>query len=537
VRALLSTTRLAGAPILPVSALTGTGIDELRRLLEKEAAVLNARWSPGQCFRLAVDRAFTVAGSGTVVTGTVFNGGVAVGDRLVVSPAGLPVRVRGIQIRGASSETARAGQRCALNLAGTGLDAVHRGDWVLAEAVHQPTRRIDARVSILATETQPLRHWTPVHLHLATSDVTARVAIRRGETVAPGASAIVQLILDKPIGALNGDRFILRDQSASRTLGGGAVIDPFAPTRRAGAARDAQLAALEAPDPAAALAALLALSPGGIDAGRFERTFNLTGEHAAELYAAAGIIIVGKDSRTGIRRASLDALRERTVETVAAFHRAAPQALGKEVEALRVELAQQLPAEAFAMLLRELADARKLEISGTVARIPGHNPTANAADEKLWQAIRPALEAAGFSAPPVKDLAAQLRLKEAIVKDFLHRKAKSGDVVRVTADRFYLRTTLATLAAVARATAQAQAGQFTAAQYRDAIGLGRGLAIEILECLDTLGITQRLGDVRRMRRDFEAVLGSAAALPVRSAAASARKPPPAKPRPAPYGRR
>jgi selenocysteine-specific elongation factor len=128
--------------------------------------------------------------------------------------------------------------------------------------------------------------------------------------------------------------------------------------------------------------------------------------------------------------------------------------------------------------------------------------------------VRPALESCGFNAPPVRELAAQVKLKEAVLKDFLYRKAKTGEVMRVTGDRFYPRATLATLAAIAQATAQAQASaQFTAAQYRDATGVGRSLAIEILEFLDSLGITQRVGDARKMRKDFVPILGAATAQP------------------------
>ena len=541
VKALLAATKLAAIPVLPVSAVRGAGIEELHHLLAREAAALTVRRSSGQRFRLAIDRAFTVAGSGTVVTGTVFNGAVKSGDRLMISPAGIPVRVRGIQIQSKAADGAQAGQRCALNLSGTDLESVRRGDWMIDEAVHRPTQRMDARITVLAAEPQPLKHWTPAHLHLATADVTARVAIRRGESIAPGTSALVQLILDKPIGALHGDRFILRDQSASRTLGGGTVLDPFAPTaRRGSAARLAELAALEEPSPAAALAALSKISASGVDLSRFEKTFNLTAEHAAELYAAGNIVAVGKESRTGIARALHAELREKTVANLAAFHRQMPQALGKEIEALHGELAPQLPAAVFAALLRELADARKLEVSGSAARLPGHNATSNPADEKLWQTIRPALEAGGYAPAPLRDLAASLKLKEAVVKDFLHRKAKGGDLMKVTADRFYPRATLASLAAIAQATAQASPnGQFTAAQYRDATGLGRSLAIEILEFLDTLGITQRIGDARKMRKDFVPLLGSAA-VPVKQPAGgntSHAAVPPLKPRPAHHVKR
>lgn len=526
VRALLAPTRLAGAPLLPVSAVSGAGIAPLRELLAAEAAAQAARRTSGQYFRLAIDRVFTIAGSGTVVTGTVFNGMVKPGDRLMVSPAGTAVRVRGIQIRGQTAQQAAAGQRCALNLTGADLEAARRGDWVLDEAIHAPTQRIDARLSILASEAKPLRHWTPVHLHLATADVTARVAIRRGEVIAPGGSALVQLLLDQPVGALHGDRFIVRDQSASRTLGGGSVLDPFAPaSRRNHGARLAELHALEQASAEAALAELVKGADSGVDLARFEKTFNLTAEHAATLYAAADLVSIGKDNRLGIARARHAALRESIIAAITDFHHAQPQASGHDIEALRAALAPQLPAEAFQSLLRELADARRIEVSGSQARLPGHNLTANAADEKLWQALRPTLEAGGFTPPVVRELAAQLKLKEAVVKDFLHRKAKGGEVLKVTADRFYLRTTLATLAAIAQATAQSRPdGLFTAAQYRDATGTGRGLAIEILEFFDTLGITQRIGDARKIRKDFAPLLGAAtvpAKIPPRAAPAAA----------------
>ncbi len=513
VTALLSATQLAGATVMPVSAVSGAGINELREMLKHEAAAAASRASGEQHFRYAADRAFTVAGSGTVVTGTVFNGTVAPGDKLVISPAGNEVRVRGIQIQGKAAQKASAGQRCALNLTGTDLEAVSRGDWVLAPAIHHPTQRIAGRVSVLASETHSLKHWTPVHLHLATADVTARISIRRGESIAPGASAIVQLQLDKPIGALHGDRFILRDQSATRTLGGGVVLDPFVTAqRRSREAREADLAALEQPTPQATLDALIALGKP-VDLQRFETLFNLPAAQATALYEQAALASLGKDTRVGIPRARIAQITNAIVPHLQAFHAAQPQAAGEETETLRKKLAPELSADAFGTLLRTLADARKIETSGSIARLPAHSTTANTADEKMWQLVKPALEAAGFAAPQIKDLALQLKLKEPIVKDFLYRKAKatgSAEIYRVTPDRFYTRGTVAKLAATAHATAQAQPnGIFTAAQYRDWTGVGRGLAIEILEFMDTIGVTQRIGDTRKMRKDFVPILGPA----------------------------
>ena len=528
IASLLSNTQLAGATVMPVSAVSGAGIAELREMLKREATASSSHASADQHFRYAADRAFTVAGSGTVVTGTVFNGKVAPGDKLVISPAGNEVRVRGIQIQGKAAQQAVAGQRCALNLTGTDLEAVSRGDWVLAPAIHHPTQRIAARVSVLASETQPLKHWTPVHLHLATADVTARLAIRRGESIAPGASAIVQLQLDKPIGTLHGDRFILRDQSATRTLGGGLVLDPFVTAqRRSREARAAEFAALEQPTPEATLQALISLGRP-IDLQRFETLFNMPPAHAATLYAKADMVQLGKDTRVGIPRARHRQILDAVVPHLTAFHTAHPQAPGEETETLRKKIAPELSADVIGVLLRALADAHTIEISGSIARLPAHSTTANTADEKMWQIVKPALDAAGFNAPLIKDLALQLKLKDAIVKDFLYRKAKSGEVHRVPPERFYTKATLAKLAATAQATALAQPnGTFTAAQYRDWTGVGRGLAIEILEFMDTLGVTQRVGDTRKMRKDFVPILGPAEipAKPLLAAPRPAQLPP------------
>jgi len=539
VTALLAPTLLAEVPVLAVSAVTGSGLAELKQYLITASGEFAARMTEGQHFRFAIDRAFTIAGSGTVVTGTVFNGTVAVGDRLVVSPKGTPVRVRGAQMRGQPAERAQAGQRCALNLTGADLETVARGDWLLHEAVHAPTQRIDARVTLLPSETEPLEHWTPLHLHLATADVTARISIPKEGAIAPGGSAIAQLVLAKPVGALNGDRFILRDQSARRTLGGGVVLDPFArAARRASSARLTELAALEQGSPEATLGAMLNDADRGIDLSRFERMFNLKTERATALYAAAGVVALGKESRTGIRQSRRDSLRDLVLATMRDFHRAQPQAVGMETAALRKQLAPQLSADAFQSLLRELADERKLEIASNSVRLPGHDATSNPEDQRMWQLVLPALQAAGFAPPPVAELAATLKLKEATLKDFLHRKSRTGDVLRVPPDRFYPRTTLATLAATAHALARSSpGGVFTAAQYRDATGVGRSLAIEILECLDTLAITQRVGDTRKARKDFVPILGAAepaASKPAATAKAATPKPAaPAKPRSSP----
>jgi len=531
VRALLAPTGLAGIDVLPVSALTGAGMAPLRAALEAEAGMQGRQDQQGRRFRYAVDRVFSVAGSGTVVTGTVFNGTVAAGDKLVLSPAGTQVRVRGLQKDGKSAAGATAGERCALNLTGVDIGHVLRGDWVVDPALHVPTQRLDVRMKVLEGEKRPLAHWTPVHLHLGAGDVLARMSIRRGGSINPGESAVVQIVTEKPVSALSGDRFIVRDQSALRTLGGGAVIDPAAKRqRRSAEVRAAQLAALEGGDPARALHELQACSPAGVDLDAFARIFNLDDQLAATLVEAEKLAVIGKEPRIGLPRAAIDSIGASVLQVLRKFHADSPQAAGIEVSVLRRQCAPQLAAPTFAAILRLLAEKRQIEVTGSIARLPRHVATDNPADEKLWNVVQPILHDAGYGGLTIPEVAAAASTREPQVKDFLYRKAKTGEIVRVTDNRFYLRGTLAAFAAISTGVAKGlPEGKFTAAQVRDRTDIGRGRAIEILECLDRLGITRRIGDLRVMAKDYAAILGEAVPPPAKKSENRPSTPVPSKP--------
>ena len=237
-------------------------------------------------FRLAIDRHFTLAGAGTIVTGTIVTGDTRVGAALTVSPHGSAVRVRGIEVQGRPVNAARAGERCALNLAGVALKgtAIARGDWVVDPAAHAPTDRLDVRLGAARDLDRPLRHDALLQLHLGAATVGARVALLERRPLEPGASGLAQLVLDRPIGALHGDRFIVRDAARNRTAGGGSVIDPFGRVRgRARPERLAELGLLALAAPAEALAALLDQSVAAIDLDRFCHARNLDASEAHRL--------------------------------------------------------------------------------------------------------------------------------------------------------------------------------------------------------------------------------------------------------------
>ncbi len=219
-------TMLEGADIMPVSSLTGQGIDALRMRLEAAADETADRSNEAR-FRLAVDRVFTLQGVGVVVTGTVLSGSVHIGDRVLLSPSGLAARVRSIHAQNKPADIGRAGDRCALNLAGDGIskESIHRGDMVLDPELHAPTDRIDARLRLLPSEVKPIKQWFPARLHHASAEVGAHIVLLGDEPIQPGAAADVQIVLDRPIAAAVSDRFVIRDVSAQRTIGGGHFIE------------------------------------------------------------------------------------------------------------------------------------------------------------------------------------------------------------------------------------------------------------------------------------------------------------------------
>jgi selenocysteine-specific elongation factor len=519
VRALLASTALSRAELLPVSSVTGLGIDALTQHLAQASAALPSARQRGH-FRLAVDRSFSLAGIGTVVTGTAVSGQVSVGDKLVVSPSGQAVRVRGLHAQNQQAESGLAGQRLALNLAGVEKNEIVRGDWIVAEPAHAPTQRLEARIRVLASESKALAHWTPLHLHLGAVDVGARVVTLEGEAIAPGASAWVQLELDKPIGALRGDRFILRDQSALRTIGGGTVADAFAPpTRRRKHERLALLTAIDRPAPADALAALLALElPNGVDLTRFITQCNLLPDDADALKAAVPHRAIHDGATTlAFTKRQLDKLVARIGEVLGAHHKRAADSPGMTTEALQRALAPKAstrPSTAvFALLIKDLIRGGTLQRSGPYLRLSGHEAALQGAEQKLWERLKPWLAEGGWNHPPkLSDMLARDRaLPREQVTRLLQKAARMGKVYAVGPEYFILAAHFCELALHAQKLAQADEHQrLNVKTYRETTGISRHLSLPLVEFFDHVGFTKRDPVGRKVRRDAKEMFGHGA---------------------------
>ncbi len=498
IEALLRGTALAGSPVFALSSVTGDGVPALRAHLEAVAASPPAGTADG-CFRLAVDRCFTLSGSGTVVTGTVFSGSVRVGDRLLVSPSGREARVRSIHAQNRKAERGLAGQRCALGLAGVEKKDIVRGDWVLEPAAHAPTARFDASLKLPPSATRALKHWTPVHVHLGAADVMGRVSMLQATGIEPGASGRAQIVLDQPVGALRGDRFILRDQSAQQTLAGGVVLDPFAPARKVRTpARLAVLAALERPTTSDALRQLLNDAPAGVDLSWFARSFNLRAEAAETLYREIPMVLVSGAGRFGFAPPRWETTQQEVLAALAAEHIRAPEVLGLEGRRLRRLATPDLPWEVFVALVDQLLAGQRVARHGPWLHLLSHRITLTGAEDKLWRAVAPLLRATPFQPPWVRDIAQTLTAPEPQVRSLLQRVTMLGDTYEVMRDRFFTREAIAELARIVSELA-AENGEVTASEFRDHIGTGRKLAIRILEYFDKTGFSRRVGDAHCVR--------------------------------------
>ena len=554
--ALLSATGMRGAEIHRVSAVSGAGMDALSGALRERARGFAARAANGR-FRLCVDRAFMLRGAGLVVTGTVHAGVASTGERLVVTPSGYEARIRGIHAQDRPADRARAGERCALNLAGRDIEsgAITRGDWIVDRALHAPSDRIDARLQVLADEPRALRHWTPVHAHLAAAHSTARIAVLGAGSIAPGDSGRIQIVLDKPIHALAGDRIVIRDQSATRTMGGGAVIDPFSPKR--GRARPARLAWLDAiemsvpesnaiddsgpgvepgpepdaePDPeldaepdaapiggpsaapgaGRAVARAIASTGAGVDIGWIRRAFGVTEPELERMVGAAGAVRAPDDGADRCFSAShWSGLQDEVLAFLETFHRERPRLHGANANDIRLGIARRVGQGVVEHALAALLQHGRIARRGVTVRLPGHRVTLGANDERVWPRVERILDPAKGSPPSLRQASEQLKIDEAELGALLKRATNAGLVLPVTRTRFLPLGAVRTLAAHAESLAGvSEEGRFTAAEYKNHAGIGRNFAIELLEFFDRNGLTERLGDRRRIRRSAAEAFGT-----------------------------
>jgi selenocysteine-specific elongation factor len=500
---------LQGWPTFVLSALSGQGVPVLQRwLLARAQQRGNDAGEIGSAvddspLRLPVDRVFEIRGAGLVVTGTLFAGEVRPGDSVTIAGSDLQLRVRGLRVNDAESDCGRRGNRCALNLAGQGLrkELIRRGCWVTSAQVAAPVERFDARIRIVNDSPRALRHWTPVHLHLAAAESSARVALLEGDALAAGQQGLVQLVSKRPLGAACGDYLIIRDQSARHTLGGGRVLDIFPPIR--GRARPHRLHWLRqvARQPAdAALRALLAGSADGVDLVQFALNRNLGAGSLEAMIQAAGPVVLEIGGRhLGFAEAVVATYEGAILQGLQLCHRERPEAAGFGVEALLAKMSERMSRRLLRALIERLRQQGQVDINAAGHALAGRQSIPDPRQFAHWQAIEAALAETGLRPLTLEELSQATRLPLARLKPLIDQYSRAGKLVRLSPRLLLLPCQLERLQRLLRQLQSAAGdGLFSVAQFRDASDIGRNRCIELLESLDARGITRRHGHGRRL---------------------------------------
>jgi selenocysteine-specific elongation factor len=476
---------LERAPIVPVSSVTGGGLDQLRRELTHAAERVPQKDESGH-FRLPVDRSFSVRGFGTVITGTLVSGSVRKEQEVELYPVGRRLRVRNIQVYGAAAEEARAGERTALNLTDIEPAAIERGMTLAAPGRFHPVRVLDCHLELLPSA-KPLKHRAPVHFHAGTAEIEAEVRLLSGAAMMqPGESAFVRIALREPALLLPGDRFIIRKFSPVITIGGGTVVEISGVRRQT----PEKLAAAASASAAGRVALAVRQSPHGLD---FPALVARTGLTERDLQAAAqssGLVYLAQPQPWLLDRAWFEAAARTVTGTVRDYHKRNPLQPGIPKQDLR---GRDLAAAPPFVLDAIIAAAKELAAEGEIVRLKTHRLVLKQDEEQARSAIESAFERAGLAVPALPEVLAKSGIESARARSVLQILLREKKLVKVSEDLVFHCTALDRLRGM---LAGRRATRFNVGAFKDWTGISRKYAIPLLEYLDREHVTRREGDER-----------------------------------------
>ena len=492
-------TQLESAPVVVTSATSGLGLTELKA--ELEALAMPVDRPDGRDFYLPLDRVFTMRGFGLVATGTLRGGTLRSNARVEVMPGGLPATVRALQIHNSGTTEARPGQRVAVNLRNVKREDVRRGDTLASPDLLTPTRRINAELDLLDTHEEPLRNSATVRLLIGTTEAMARIRLLDKRKLEPGGTALVQLRCDRDIATHAGERFLIRSYSPMRTIGGGRILEVNASRhRRFDESVTSRLRATAGGDPVAILARLLAeAGTQGVDADEIAERLGLNDDALDPVVRALDPVLIDDD--TLVERAAFDSLTERLVAALEAFHEANPRQRGLTAGSLRSALEDAPAEEVFRQALAGPGSAGRIESDRGMLRIAGFDPLAGLSEHerKLSDRIERMFLDSGIQPPPPTGVIGNDRTKHKLFQLLLD----TGQLVRL---RTYERGSNIVVHAAFLRDVEAQIKaqypypeQFALSQARDLLDSTRKYVVPVMEHLDTVGVTVRLGNLRRLR--------------------------------------
>ncbi len=489
---------LEGAPIIAVSAVTKEGIPQLLAAIESIAEQVQERSAEGYA-RLPIDRAFTIAGFGTVVTGTLWSGQINTGDALELMPSGLHVKVRNLHVHNERVATAYAGQRVAVNLQGIELAEVSRGELLATPGVLAPSYRIDARLKLIKSSKRNLSNWNRVRFHLGTDETMGRIVLLDREQLNPGEEALVQLVMEKPVVAYKGDRFVIRYYSPVTTIGGGVVIDPQAPKQKR--FREEVLEELSMKEEGSLYERiLLELENKPEEIMSLPDLVKLTGSTVSAVSAELeqlqqdGMV---EDLKNGdyISQKGLGLIREHIHDWLQKYHRQYPLRSGYSREDLRSRFFSKINARRFNLIVKYLEEQNFLVSVQNNLALPEHEPVPGPQEQEIINQVMTAMEKDLFSPPALNELKAVLQVSDSAFNEVAAYLLDSGQLVKISQEMVFSAKALQTGKQILQDFFASQR-ELTLAAVRDLFNTSRKYALPLIEYYDRIRFTKRVGDIR-----------------------------------------
>lgn len=494
---------LEGAPIIPVSSLTGKGLPEFVKALDTLCAEVPERSSSG-LFRLPVDRVFSMKGFGTVITGSLVSGGVRVGDTIMIYPSGIQTKVRGLQVHNQSVDHATAGMRTAINFQGLERTATKRGDVLGGVNTLKPSYMVDVVLTYLPSKKKALENRTRVRFHTGTSEILGNVILLDREELKSGDTAVAQFRLESPVSVVKDDRFVIRSYSPIRTIGGGYIINPVPRKHK------------RFKEPVLSVLKLLADSPpqeiiisqvreSGLLGVTFSDLMIMTNlpereleKHLQQLLSQKVVIQVDRDNRIFLHGTVFDQLREEAIQILEAYHKAHPLKAGMSKEAFKSNLPNTLGIRAFNVLLEDLTKSNKVVQERDILHLSGHRIALEADQKDIRHKIERAYLESGLQPPYFKELVASMGENPGRIADVLGHMLQEGILVKIKEGLYFHKDVIETLKAKLVSFLAANT-QITTPQLKEVTGVTRKYMIPLIEYFDAIKVTIRVGDVRKLR--------------------------------------
>ncbi|MGZ3580421.1 MAG: selenocysteine-specific translation elongation factor [Syntrophales bacterium] len=499
----LKGTFLEASPVVPVSSITGAGIEELLDALGRVAADIQGESDAG-IFRLPVDRTFTMKGFGTVVTGTLISGDIELGEDVEILPPGVTAKVRGIQIHNQSVTVAEAGQRTAINLQGVEKDTIARGDVLARPRTLKPSMRLDICMEYLSNNSRKLKNRNLVRFHVGTNEVIGRIILLDREDVEPGAKASAQVVLESPIVAMARDRFVIRSYSPVTTIGGGMIVDPL-PKKHKGKSDRVNHEIDLLHDGSDTERAGIILERSGIEGIGISELEMRTGIHQSILKDILGtlsskkqVVVVDADESRIVSASIYQNLQDRILLEMRAYHERYPLKEGISKEELRSTAGQFARQRLFNMAVRGLEKRGEIVVERENLRLSAHRVDLKGELEDLRNKIGETYMDAGITPPTIKELMEKFAGQRSLAESVINVMLKEGSLIKINEDLYFHKEVLTRLREDYKALL-VRDGKATPASMKELTGLSRKFIIPLMEYFDITKLTIRAGDHRILR--------------------------------------